>query len=443
MCKAPPTTQRSPDWLIAPTCSAPDKQQQPKSTDKSRNVVLTLWHDPEKPAPNPESFLLDGWITYGIRSALERAPDTGRLHYHYYLELSEQQRFSYVHSKFKGFDIWLQPRKKSAYVARMYCTPTYFSKKRRCTKMEYTCVDEHPEFIECGQMKQAGRRTDWESLYTYITNSEVLPKFDAVAELYPRFAVTHMQHIKRFLAHQRHRRYREEDAVKPVVTVITGDPGTGKDTTVFDFHDASEVYELGPDESGSIWWDGYSGERVILISDFKWWMTRSRLLNICGGRMCRVNPKGYYDYVKPTHIYITSNYEPDQWYPDACGVSWKGLGKVDPAFASRMDNHWRFELSDDQLEEIKPPTVQVFKRPNFRQRKARGLAIPKTYDRPKKPTNVDGSSITRRLPRQPFRKIWVSKSKNQCPVSDSTPRPEGAAADAVKAAVSGASRRSA
>lgn len=351
------------EWLNAPQVKWDAADVLSKSSTRASNLCITYWVKEGVAAPSPLTFLNAGHIRYGIRSPKERCPDDGREHYHYYLELKKQQRYAAVKKWFNDKTIHIESRKKSAYCARNYCTAMYYSKKRKCAKLEYTAVfgDEHEEV---GKMKTPGARTGWIDMYQLIRHSDCVPKFREVADAFPQFAIKFERCIKQSIATVR--RERAAHDIERELHIICGDAGTGKDETVYQLHDPSEIYELTPDEQGNIWWDGYEGQDVLLISDFKWWLTRTRLLTITGNRPVRVGTKGGNETWTGTKVYITSNYPVEEWYPD----QWKGT--IDPAFASRTDTYKWYSCEDEEYEHGGMPTMEIIKRPNYRARRKNG-----------------------------------------------------------------------
>lgn len=144
------------------------------------------------------------------------------------------------------------------------------------------------------------------------------------------------------------------------VHIIWGDGGTGKDQTVYDLH-GDNVYELQKDASGAVWFDGYQGEDILLISDFYGWIAYSTLLNLTAGRPYRLNTKGGNCLGLFKKVYITSNDHPDTWYdiahPDG----------LTPAMKSRVKTFKKYVSIDDD-EECDYPAMEVVQRPNYRTR---------------------------------------------------------------------------
>ena len=319
---------------------------------KSRNVCITQW---ETATVDPEDAVELGWAKYCIRSPKEMCPETGRIHYHYYIELSAQQRYSFLKRTFDDDTIHIENRLGSPHQARGYCTRLWFNKKRKEFKMDYTALYEDLH-IEAGKMKHGGSRTDWASVYMQIRDGA---KYREVCDTHPMLAVRYGSHFKRAIGEFRREKYQGQ-RIDRQVHIKYGEPGCGKDHTVYEEYGAENVYELGPDESGNIWWDGYEGQDVLLISDFKWWLTRSRLLNLTGSRMCRVNCKCYSEWWTGHTVVITTNYHPSLWYPD----SWSGF--VDKAFSSRVNSIQKYILQEGEPENCGLPEETIIETPNYR-----------------------------------------------------------------------------
>src|SRR6185503_7283590 len=100
------------------------------------------------------------------------------------------------------------------------------------------------------------------------------------------------------------------------VSVLIGPPGCGKTRKVYDNHDITDIYKLNTSTNGTLWFDGYVGQRILLIDDFKGWIKFTELLTILDVYPYRCQIKGGYCYANWDEVYITSNYSIDNWYND-------------------------------------------------------------------------------------------------------------------------------
>lgn len=121
------------------------------------------------------------------------------------------------------------------------------------------------------------------------------------------------ERLERIYTKDRTRQFR-----KVQTTVLYGLAGTGKTRYCFDRFDAKDVYKLDGWKKDSLWFDGYEGEKVLLIDDFYGWLKWGLLLKILDGYQLRLEVKGSTTYAEWTHVVITSNKPPDQWYQKGC-----------------------------------------------------------------------------------------------------------------------------
>ena len=96
------------------------------------------------------------------------------------------------------------------------------------------------------------------------------------------------------------------------VRVYYGDPGSGKSCRAFD-EAGDDVYPLGHSNGGA-WFDGYAGQRTVVIDDFYGWLPWSFLLQLCDRYPFRVPTKGSHLPFLSRVLIFTSNVHPRQWY---------------------------------------------------------------------------------------------------------------------------------
>ncbi len=93
-------------------------------------------------------------------------------------------------------------------------------------------------------------------------------------------------------------------------SVFHGKAGRGKTRLATD---VIHYYKLNEDSS-TVWWDGYMGEKTLIIDDFDGWISYNRLLGLLDGYQCRLAIKGGFTYARWTKVIITSNYAPKEWF---------------------------------------------------------------------------------------------------------------------------------
>jgi len=100
---------------------------------------------------------------------------------------------------------------------------------------------------------------------------------------------------------------------KPEVIVRWGLPGSGKTRYVYDNHPLEDIWSW----PGENWFDGYDGQPIVLFDDFDGTckITFRMLLRLLDRYPIDVPFKGGYAPWRPKIIYITTNVEPNNWYP--------------------------------------------------------------------------------------------------------------------------------
>lgn len=101
------------------------------------------------------------------------------------------------------------------------------------------------------------------------------------------------------------------------VVVFWGKTGSGKTRRVMHLHVASDVYVVRePPPLQKLWWDGYTGQPVVLFDDFygTQGISMQDMLYFLDGYKLRLETKGSVTWAAWTTVYITSNNHPDEWF---------------------------------------------------------------------------------------------------------------------------------
>lgn len=180
---------------------------------------------------------------------------------------------------------------------------------RRGTGVEAAeyCKKEE-DFVEYGVMsKGQGTRTDLESLHENLKAKRPLSEISD-------------ENFKEFIKYQRGiNAYRLVHSVQRdwmcSVVVYWGKTGAGKTRSVHDNLPKTEDLYIHP---GGPWFDGYDQQPIALFDDFGGSEFKlSYLLKLLDRYPMRVPVKGGFVSWAPKEIYITSNKDPCDWYPNA------------------------------------------------------------------------------------------------------------------------------
>lgn len=95
---------------------------------------------------------------------------------------------------------------------------------------------------------------------------------------------------------------------KTQVIVYTGPPGCGKSRK------ANETVGEKFYKTRGEWWDGYTGQEVVIIDDFYGWVKYDEMLRVCDRYPHKVPVKGAFVEFVSKSVIITSNVEAEQWY---------------------------------------------------------------------------------------------------------------------------------
>lgn len=105
------------------------------------------------------------------------------------------------------------------------------------------------------------------------------------------------------------------------VTCYFGETRAGKTRTVYKKHKPENVFKLVAKKGEKLWFDGYSGENVLLIDEFNGQISIEYMLQLLDNYWQQLEVKGAFCWAQFDHIYITSNHHPAEWYNCYEGVS--------------------------------------------------------------------------------------------------------------------------
>jgi hypothetical protein len=99
-----------------------------------------------------------------------------------------------------------------------------------------------------------------------------------------------------------------------IVEIHWGKPGSGKTKSCWDRYPDLYSIPVKSSRSGSIWFDAYYGQSVVLIDDFNGEIQLTQLLRLLDNYTQQVEVKGAHVWWNPKVILITTNTDWRGWY---------------------------------------------------------------------------------------------------------------------------------
>jgi len=176
-----------------------------------------------------------------------------------------------------------------------------------CSKTESRIGDTTVFGEPCPERQ--GRRSDLDSAVQIIKDGGGIKR---VAEECPR---TFVKYSKGFVALENLLQPPKNGFIARTILVHCGKEGTGKTRWCYETY--PELWRAPP-ATGTPWFDGYTGQEVILLDDYandsQSRYPYSFFLQLLDGYEMQVPVKGGFVRWNPKIILITSNTHPSQWY---------------------------------------------------------------------------------------------------------------------------------
>lgn len=239
-------------------------------------------------------------ITYCVGQA-EICPSTGRLHIQGYLECKERWTFHRVKR-----DVFEQYMPNACIAA---ARGTASQNRSYCTKPESRVPGTEPVEIgdalgDAGDTHGAGRALDrvFADIRAGFSMEEIIEKYG-----FGMF-VRHERALKSAMCIWGRRR-----GVMPKIILLIGPSGSGKSRWVQ--REFPNRYRMTFGNGGNAaWFDGYNGEDVIELSEFRGQLQLAFMLDLLDRYELKVQTKGGTVQCVASTIVITSNDEPSEWY---------------------------------------------------------------------------------------------------------------------------------
>lgn len=213
----------------------------------------------------------------------EEAPTTGTPHLQGYLYFFNAKKPKEV-EKLLGGKAYISPARGNADTNRAYCAK---------------CDDE---FFERGDLPQQGKRNDICDLKELVNKGATMSEIIEVATSYQSLRTAELL--------MKYQKPRQRD--KPTVKWYYGETGCGKTREAWEQLGYENTWCSGRNLK---WWDGYSGQKNVIIDDFRGdFCTFHELLRILDRYPYRVEIKGSSMWLNADNIIITSCFHPREVY---------------------------------------------------------------------------------------------------------------------------------
>lgn len=171
-------------------------------------------------------------------------------------------------------------------------------------------VKKDNKIQEFGELMHQGHRTDLENIKKLLDNETPMKK---IADDYFQTWCNNHNAFKKYeqmVAKEKRATFRHVE-----VEVIEGLTGQGKTKEAMK---TENIYKIEGDSLD--WWDGYEGEKTILIDEYNNQLPITKLLNILDGYQLRLAVKGGFTYANWTKVFVTTNKVWDEWHQNAANV---------------------------------------------------------------------------------------------------------------------------
>lgn len=232
----------------------------------------------------------------------EFAPTTLTYHLQGYVEFKTAMGLNAAKLLLGGSQVHLAPRMGTAEQAANYCKKEFNDDGTRKR-------NEGTEVCEWGTISQQGKRTDLatfkEAVLSGKRKRDLLDDHLLVFARYPKlYDVINYR--------------RPERDTPPEVMLLIGPTGLGKSRYIYDLYKGDDELYICPLSNGTNWYDLYDGHKYALMDDFAGkasCMTLTCLLRLLDRYPVLAPTKGSHTWWYPTHIYVTTNLLPKDWYP--------------------------------------------------------------------------------------------------------------------------------
>lgn len=246
-----------------------------------------------------------GYLVYGR----EKCPETGTPHLQIYMELKDGMSYSALNKKL--FNAWFRKRRGTPKQAAGYCKK---GDEEPPDGKGYDYFFDNPsdnwEGLEFGEISMQGKRTDIDNPVEMIVHDGC-----TLREVALEHPVSFVKYHRGFTALRAMTLLPRNLPSAPEVIVLWGPTGVGKTRDAHIKYWPDEPHYVWRPSNGQ-WWDGYDGQKKVIIEEFRGTMPWSDLLGLLDRNEFRAPVKGGFVNIQADKFIITSPKPPHQWYKD-------------------------------------------------------------------------------------------------------------------------------
>ncbi len=211
----------------------------------------------------------------------EICPDTKRKHLQGWIQCDAKKRLSEIKKVCRSKQMHMEP-----------CEGTEAQNDKYCQKDNI--------YKTLGKYIVQGERTDLNRIKEIIDSGGNME--DIANSNFKKF----IMYNRGFQAYKKIIDKRLRKGFRKVKTIIIhGKTGTGKTRLAMEQTKNGEIFKI--QGKGLKWWDGYEGEKTILIDEYANDIPITELLGILDGYQLRLEIKGSFTYANWTQVIITTN----------------------------------------------------------------------------------------------------------------------------------------
>lgn len=250
--------------------------------------------------PDVESDYIIRALPYKYLIYSYEMASTGTVHIQGYVSFQSAKKLAFMTKHLPGahFEI----RRGSHQQAKNYCRKTE----------DVSFLDGPYEFGDDSDIpNRGGTRTDLDDIKKAIDEGAKME------DLWDKYFKTTTRYYKAFEQYldikSKHREFK--DGEKPKIVILWGQSGTGKSTRARKEYPNAYWLTKPSQNTSTVWWQGYSGEEVVVFDEFYGWIPYDLLLRILDFYQVTVEKKGSSAKLAAKTFVFTSNKHPDEWYP--------------------------------------------------------------------------------------------------------------------------------